>query len=88
LTHGCKLCLSAHSLGHFTRHFKQTLRATTWQSTFSSNTANTSYNAFWTEFKQAFDTHFPKVTRRNNRNKHKICNFLSQELLQARSTKL
>jgi hypothetical protein len=69
-------------------NFKQTLRATTWQSTFSENTANTSYNAFWTEFKQAYDTHFPKVTRRSNRNKHKICNFLTQELLQARNTKL
>jgi hypothetical protein len=69
-------------------NIKQTLRATTWQSTFNSNTANTSYNAFWTEFKQAYDTHFPKVTRRNNRNMHKICNFLTQELLRARSIKL
>jgi hypothetical protein len=68
--------------------FKQTLRATTWQTTFNSNTANDSYNAFWTDFKQAYDTHFPKVTRRSTRNKHKICNFLTQELLQARNTKL
>ena len=69
-------------------NFKQTLRATTWQSTFSSNDTNDSYNAFWVEFKQAYDTHFLNVTRKNNRNKHKICNFLTQELLRTRSTKL
>jgi hypothetical protein len=68
--------------------FRNTLRNITWQSTFNSDNADDSYNSFWTDFKQAYDTHFPKVTRRTSKNKHKICNFLTQELLQARNTKI
>jgi hypothetical protein len=70
------------------QRFRDTLKNISWQATFNSNNADDSYNSFWTEFKQAYDTHFPKITRRTSKNKHKICNFLTQELLQARSTKL
>jgi hypothetical protein len=46
-------------------------------------TANDSYNAFWADFKPIYDSHFPKFTVRANKNKQKICNFLTPELLTA-----
>jgi hypothetical protein len=41
-----------------------------------------------TDFKQAYDVHFPKITLKANKNKRRINNFLTPELLAARSNKL
>jgi hypothetical protein len=42
------------------QRFRDTLRNISWQSTFNSDNADDSYNSFWTDFKQAYDTHFQK----------------------------
>ena len=48
------------------QRFRDTLKNISWQATFNSDIADDSYNSFWTEFKQAYDTHFPKITRRTS----------------------
>jgi sarcosine oxidase/L-pipecolate oxidase len=68
--------------------FKQALRNLTWNTTLASNSVDESYNRFWSDFKPIYDTHFPKVIIKPNKNKQKICNFLTPELLAARRTKL
>ncbi len=70
------------------QNFKLDLRTLTWQATLNSNSVDESYNHFWSDFKRTYDTHFPKVTRKTNKNKHKLCKFLTPELLAARRTKL
>jgi hypothetical protein len=69
-------------------NFKLTLRNLTWRTTTDSIDTNTSYSYFWNDFKQAYDTHFPKITLKANKNKRRLNNFLTPELLAARSTKL
>jgi hypothetical protein len=43
-------------------NFKLTLRNLTWRTTTDSADVNDSYSHFWTDFKQAYDEHFPKIT--------------------------
>ena len=47
-------------------NFKLTLRNLTWRTTTDSIDTNTSYSYFWNDFKQAYDTHFPKITLKAN----------------------
>ncbi|MFN9958545.1 MAG: hypothetical protein ACK55I_36080, partial [bacterium] len=70
------------------QNFKLALRNLSWATTTQATTANDSYKAFWADFKPIYDSHFPKFTVRANKNKQKICNFLTPELLTARQTKL
>ena len=69
-------------------NFRLALRNLTWDTTLGSNSVDESYTCFWADFKPIYDTHFPKITRKTNKNKQKICNFLTPELLAARRTKL
>jgi len=69
-------------------NFKLTLRNLTWRTTTDSADVNDSYSHFWTDFKQAYDEHFPKITFKANKSKRRINNFLTPELLAARSNKL
>jgi hypothetical protein len=49
------------------QRFRDTRRNISWQATFNSDNADDSYNSFCTDFKQAYDTHFPKITRRTSK---------------------
>jgi len=57
------------------------------KTTSDSGTTNESYANFWTDFKAAYDSHFPKVSLKPNKNKQKN-NFLTPELPAFRRTKL
>jgi sarcosine oxidase/L-pipecolate oxidase len=70
------------------QNFRLALRTLTWNTTLSSNSVDESYNHFWADFKPIYDSHFPKMTRKPNKNRQKISNFLTPELLAARRTKL
>jgi hypothetical protein len=55
---------------------------------FADNDANSSFNKFWDSFSALYDLHFPLTRVKFNKNKHRINAFMTDELLNARLTKL
>ena len=69
-------------------NLRHALRLTDWSGVKSDNNAETSFNTFWTTFKTLFDTHLPIKRIKFNKNKHKIHNYMTEDLLNARCIKL
>ena len=68
-------------------NFKHSLRAQNWQNVYTSNTATDAFDNFWINFKRHFDTHFPICTFKSNKNRNRLKNFLTPELLESRKLK-
>jgi hypothetical protein len=64
-------------------NLKQALIVTDWTSLYSDNDVDSSFNKFWTIFE-----HLPITHVKFNRNKHRINGYMTQDLLEARATKL
>jgi len=71
-----------------TTNLKTALRSTNWASVRNENDINKSFNNFWNIFKHLYDTHCPVKTVKLNKNKHKINNYMTDELLELRNNKL
>ena len=81
---------------HESRNFSQDnilafniiLTSTNWAQVLQSNDTQSSYNIFIEEFLKLYNTHFPLVRTRFNRNVHKIEKWFTQGLLVARRNKI
>jgi hypothetical protein len=67
--------------------FKLALSRVTWNDVYQSNDVNESFNLFWSTFSDLFELHFPYVSRKPNKNLHKINEYMTAGLLVSRSTK-
>jgi hypothetical protein len=70
------------------QNFKNDLANMDWRSVLTEINVNASYDKFWEIYNNLYETHFPWVTHKFNKNLHKICNFMTPGLLQSRRTKL
>ena len=70
-----------------TINLKNALRLTDWSDITADNNVDTSFNKFWEKFNALYNTHFPVITTRFNRNKHKINGYMNDELLEMRNIK-
>jgi hypothetical protein len=70
------------------QNFKNSLAGMDWGSVLTENNVNSSYGKFWEINNDLYESHFPWVSCRFNKNLHKICNFMTTGLLQSRKTKL
>ncbi len=67
---------------------KHALIDTDWTSLCSDNDVDSSFNKFWTIFSELYNEHLPITHVKFNRNKHRINGYMTQDLLEARATKL
>jgi Reverse transcriptase (RNA-dependent DNA polymerase) len=68
--------------------FRESLSNLHWNDVTLSNNVDDCYKLFWDPFKSLYDLHFPMVTKRFNRNFHKINAFMTQGLIVSRRTKI
>jgi hypothetical protein len=67
---------------------KHALINTDWTSIYNDTEVDSSFNKFWNIFNDLYNEHLPITHVKFNRNKHKINGYMTQELLDARATKL
>jgi hypothetical protein len=67
---------------------RDSLKNLQWNEVLVTDNVNDCYNEFWTIFKTMYDLHIPTVTKRFNRNFHKISTFMTNGLLTSRRTKI
>ena len=68
--------------------FRTELAAADWNPVFDNNDVDASYNEFWQTYKLLYDNCFPLITKKFNCNIHKIQDFMSNEILASRQTKI
>ena len=68
--------------------FKSALNNLSWNSVLDKNDVNLAFSVFWSFFSTLYDLHFPVISAKFNKNKHKIQGFMSEGLLVSRTTKL
>ena len=68
--------------------FKNNLNSLNWDEVMQSTDVDDCYDKFWSLFSTLYDSHFPWVTVKFNRNVHKISEFMTKGLLVSRRTKL
>jgi hypothetical protein len=69
-------------------NLKAALLHTDWASVTRETDINRSFDHFWNIFKHLYDTHCPIKTVKLNKNKHKINDYMTDELITARDNKL
>jgi hypothetical protein len=69
-------------------NLKHALLVTDWTSLYSDNDVDSSFNKFWTIFSELYNEHLPITHVKFNKNKHRINGYMTQDLLEARATKL
>jgi hypothetical protein len=69
-------------------NLKLALNNTDWTPIYSDNDVDSSFNKFWDIFNNLYNEHLPITHVKFNKNKHRINGYMSQELLDARATKL
>jgi hypothetical protein len=67
--------------------FKINLQTQTWENVLTCFDVNDSYNAFWDTFKFLFDINFPDKVTKQNKNLHKLNEFMTNGLLISRINK-
>jgi len=69
-------------------NFKLALSSLSWESTTSKQNVNECMDAFYDEFLTLFNLHFPILTKKFNKNYHKINDFMTIGLLISRKSKI
>jgi hypothetical protein len=69
-------------------NFKLSLSSLSWESTTSKQNVNECMDAFYDEFLTLFNLHFPILTKKFNKNYHKINDFMTIGLLISRKSKI
>jgi hypothetical protein len=67
--------------------FKQALANVTCNGVYQSHNVNEGFNMFWTTFSDLFKLNFLFVSRKINKNIHKLNEHMTADLLISRSTK-
>jgi hypothetical protein len=70
------------------RNLKNALGHTDWAPVLSETTVDASFDRFWDIFKSLYDEHFPEISVKFNKNKHKINGYMTPELLEMHNRKL
>jgi hypothetical protein len=70
-----------------TANLKNALNITDWTPVYVDNNVDSSFNTFWDLFSSLYEEHCPIVRIKFNINKHRINNFMTEELLEARRLK-
>ena len=68
--------------------FKNNLSNINWNSLYCLTVADDAFNSFWDSFNTVFELHFPLITKKFNKNIHKLQPFMTKGLLASRRTKL
>ena len=69
-------------------NLKLALTNTDWSPIYNDTNVDSSFNKFWDIFNNLYNVHLPIKHVKFNKNKHRINGYMSQELLDARATKL
>jgi hypothetical protein len=72
---------------HNLRKFKDDIGNANWENVLAENNVDTSYEAFWSTYLQIYNTNFPLIRQRFNKNIHKLKSFMTKGLLKSRDTK-
>jgi hypothetical protein len=62
-------------------NLKNALGHTDWAPVLAESTVDSSFDRFWDIFKSLYDEHFPEISVKFNKNKHKINGYMTPELL-------
>ena len=68
-------------------NFKIALSNISWDNVLVQTDVNIAFNEFWETFHSTFNLYFPLITKKLNRNFHKLNDFLTKGLLTSRKTK-
>ena len=67
--------------------FKNNLSNIKWDSLFCLTVADDAFNSFWDSFNTVFELQFPLITKKFNKNIHKLQPFMTKGLLASGRTK-
>ena len=69
-------------------NFKRDLKNISWESVLANNNPDSAFNLFKEDFLTLFNLNFPTITKKFNKNIHKIEKWLTKGLLISRNNKI